>query len=1219
MRKSVWLVLLVALTFSFSSNAQKEGDYWYFGNNAGVKFDGDKDPVNLTNGKMSNSEGVASISNVKGELLFYTDGQDVYNKAHQIMKRFPTVPATLNGHNSSTQSGVIVPQPVRDTRYYIFTVDEEGGPLEYVIMDTSGDFGNGMIIQAPKRLINEATEKITAVKHANKVDTWVIAHEWGNNKFYAYLLTGAGLSSSPVISTIGPTHEKDHNGFTKGYLKSSPDGTKLAAAVVGWGSTSFSNRKKGRIEIYDFDNATGKISNNITLRASDHPSGGSYDNSYGVEFSPNGRFLYVSSWGFYGDRNNDLNQIDLNAGSANAIKASVYKVADLSGSAGGALQIAPNGKIYIARYRARYLSVIEKPNCPKSLCSYKSNAISLTGRSMLGLPTFIQSYFSKKEFEYGDSTGATSGICYGDSTQFWILDKTDLDSAVWNFGDTASKAANVSRKFDPSHVFTGPGTFEVQLILYRKGGISKCELDTIKRLVTISPVPTVDLGNDTMICAGNSVSYNVLTGKATYDWQDGSTQPVINVNKTTEVTIKLTLAGCSAYDTVQVDVIDYPAINMVDDTTLCPSDSLIIQLASADSFRWSDNSTDSFLIIRNPGKYHVDAYNFTCKSSDTINVKYNPFPSNYSLGNDTLLCAGDSLLLVGPPGYKGYLWSHPSLDSTLTVTLEDEYWLRITDTVCAYYDTIYVSFQNPTPVDLGTTKVICDGDSVEINATMSNATYKWHDNTTDSIFVAKTAGYKRVTITNLACELTDSVLVQVNTPPTLELGNDTVLCTGDTLVPIKNAINGYKYFWNGQEENADLEITQAGKYVLIMKEFPDEVCVVSDSFVVDFQDAIVITLPNDTVLCAGDEIDIYAYTDRNPTTVEWQDGQSNLNRTNNKNDVWHVLKVGDQICISKDSFKVEYNPEIILELGNDTTLCDLETIQFDVTQSGFSPSYFWEDLSGMQLSTSPVYSVADPGETVVSRINDGLCEKMDTITVDFKYAPVFSLGNDTILCDNNTYNLDMSHLGAEEYTWQDASKGSSFLISGEGTYNLLAQNGRCASQDDIGVLYTTTPTISIGFTDTLLCDVPNFSFDFTLPHTNVNWSDGYTDPTRTITDGGTFTVTSTNQCGTASASFTINVDPFGCIVLFPTAFSPNGDNLNEKFQAQGNILEFLDMQIYNKWGEKVYDGPAIEGWDGTYNGADCQMGYYTWVIRYKKLVNGYARTHTQDGVVYLVR
>src|SRR5256885_14257908 len=111
-------LLIIFSLFTENSFAQKEANIWYFGNYGGVDFNSGS-PVVLTNSAMSAFEGCTSIANHNGQLLFYTDGMSVWNKNHQIMYNG----MGLDGNSSSTQSGVIVPQPGAGNGniYYIFT------------------------------------------------------------------------------------------------------------------------------------------------------------------------------------------------------------------------------------------------------------------------------------------------------------------------------------------------------------------------------------------------------------------------------------------------------------------------------------------------------------------------------------------------------------------------------------------------------------------------------------------------------------------------------------------------------------------------------------------------------------------------------------------------------------------------------------------------------------------------------------------------------------------------------------------------------------------------------------------------------------------------------------------------------------------------------------------------------------------------------------------
>lgn len=120
------LITIILLLFSISVYAQKEGNVWYFGNRAGVDFN-QVPPAALTDGVLSTNEGCASIAGADGKLLFYTDGSTIWNKSHAVMKNG----YGLLGNSSSTQSAVVIRWPESLNLYYVFTVGEESGPLNY--------------------------------------------------------------------------------------------------------------------------------------------------------------------------------------------------------------------------------------------------------------------------------------------------------------------------------------------------------------------------------------------------------------------------------------------------------------------------------------------------------------------------------------------------------------------------------------------------------------------------------------------------------------------------------------------------------------------------------------------------------------------------------------------------------------------------------------------------------------------------------------------------------------------------------------------------------------------------------------------------------------------------------------------------------------------------------------------------------------------------------
>ena len=122
--KAFFLVFFL-LVFSFSCNklfAQGEANIWYFGGGAGLYFNSGT-PIAITDGALKTMEGCATISTSSGSLLFYTDGDTVWNKQHHPMPNG----TGLKGDQSSTQAAIIVPKPGSAGIYYVFTTSSYDG------------------------------------------------------------------------------------------------------------------------------------------------------------------------------------------------------------------------------------------------------------------------------------------------------------------------------------------------------------------------------------------------------------------------------------------------------------------------------------------------------------------------------------------------------------------------------------------------------------------------------------------------------------------------------------------------------------------------------------------------------------------------------------------------------------------------------------------------------------------------------------------------------------------------------------------------------------------------------------------------------------------------------------------------------------------------------------------------------------------------------------
>jgi gliding motility-associated-like protein len=425
--KKLFLFGLFWLLFALNARAQGEAANWYFGDRAGLNFN-TSPPTPLTDGALETLEGCATISDSAGNLLFYTNGTLVWNRDHQVMPNG----TGLLGEDTSTQSAIIVPNPQQANIYYIFTVDGlfpgENDPaalrgLNYSTVDMNLDGGLGDVVAAEKNinLLPTNSEKITAVRNADCESIWVITHFV--DRFYAYDVSGAGVNTTPVESLVEP--EVPLIGYRDnalGYLKSSPDGSKLAIAHATLNENPASDAgSPGALLVYDFDTATGVASGGLDLDVNGN-------SPYGVEFSPDSNLVYTCA-GVYdtdGFAFGEVYQFDLSATDPSATRT----VLSTNDNSTGALQLGIDGRIYRVILNQASLDVINDPNTAGTGANYQRAAVSLGGRTgNFGLPPFIQSLFlNTVDIIQNGESATTLNLCEGDS---FTLVAPDIPGATY--------------------------------------------------------------------------------------------------------------------------------------------------------------------------------------------------------------------------------------------------------------------------------------------------------------------------------------------------------------------------------------------------------------------------------------------------------------------------------------------------------------------------------------------------------------------------------------------------------------------------------------------------------------------------------------------------------------------------------------------------------------------------------------------------------------------
>lgn len=382
--KSAILLLTFLLTSGLNLKAQYENHIWFFGEGkAGLKFDKTTNKPSSFNLKYApyGKEGSLVVTHPRTmELLFYSDGERVINKNHEVMENGDG----LGGHPSSAQACLASPIPGQCNKYYIVS-NTSGGDgitdLRYSIIDMSANNGLGKIEPNNKNILlrDDIAEGMQLIPKENSTEFWLVCKQVNTNAYFVYDVTGSGIKYKNTYS-LGPalyTYNFKYNNIRK----------KISITSTG----------EGYVFTLDFNNATGELSNYKLI----DKVGMSYD----TEWSPDGTKLYYSS----GASNYDLlilKQYDYKNGVITELYNSYqYRF-------GGGLKLGPDNKIYhISNFYKSFLSIIEYPDSAGTKCSYQYEALDLgEDISGLGLPIILSSPSVKA------SAGPDKKICQGTST-----------------------------------------------------------------------------------------------------------------------------------------------------------------------------------------------------------------------------------------------------------------------------------------------------------------------------------------------------------------------------------------------------------------------------------------------------------------------------------------------------------------------------------------------------------------------------------------------------------------------------------------------------------------------------------------------------------------------------------------------------------------------------------------------------------------------------------
>jgi hypothetical protein len=482
-----------------------------------------------------------SISDPNGNLLFYSDGDTVWTKSHQVMAN-----GTGLFGRSSNWPVHIVSKPASTTLFYIFTWDNSTAAqgFRYSIVDMSLAAGMGSVV-TKNSLIHlppngQSPDNMTSALHCNGADKWIITQESGNSPILrSYLLTNSGLNLTPVLSTLSETI---HTGTRP--IVVSPNNKLIAFCLNGafFQSTT-------AIAVSDFDNASGAINPNYRKIYGQA-------NGFGLfEFSSDGTKLYAGGQNSLG-YNQNIYQWDVCSGDSAVINASrVILTTSLVTSTQGfrQMQLAPNGKIYIGRTHQFAFSEIQYPN----LMGVAASLVGV-GQPISGPPCYPP---NMPNYLYRNAGTVLLNNVQCKNVSFMPPIHTQSACAAtqytplgyqWNFGDPGSGTSNTSSVVNPTHVYPGAGEYTAQLVISYP-----CYNDTFRQKVQIlSAGPTFSVTGNLTICPGQTSTLST-SGNYTFNWGGQSSGTTYTFKPSTTTNVNVTASdnfGCVASQLVKVTV-----------------------------------------------------------------------------------------------------------------------------------------------------------------------------------------------------------------------------------------------------------------------------------------------------------------------------------------------------------------------------------------------------------------------------------------------------------------------------------------------------------------------------------------------------------------------------------------------------------------------------------------------------------------------------------------
>jgi gliding motility-associated-like protein len=794
-------------------------------------------------------------------------------------------------------------------------------------------------------------------------------------------------------------------------------------------------------------------------------------------------------------------------------------------------------------------------------------------------------------------------VCQGQAA---VLNASGADTYSWSTGDVTAS------------ITVSPSTTTTYTV---NGSTNGCT-GSASGTVTVNPMPVITVNSPT-ICSGNTATLTAVTsqGSGNFVWQPGSSTAssiIVSPSSTSTYTVTYTLNSCSTTGTGTVTVNQTPVVS-VNSQSICDGSQATLTAIGASTYSWSTGDVTNPINVSPSvsSSYTVTGTTNGCSSSAVSIVSVNQAPAVNI--NPVSICAGSGTNLTANVGSGGgtYLWSPGNATTS----------------------TIYV---NPS----------------------STSTYS-------------------VTYTLNGCSGTGSGVVTVNPLPVMDPVSDISACVNAN-IPASNFNSnplGANYTWINTNSIIGLPLGSNGNTPSFTANNPGSSAITANIEVTPTlngcagtPESYTITIhPDPTafvsgggIICNGSVATVnISLSGTAPFDLSYTNGTNNYSLTGlnasgytfNTSDTgsYFVTAISDAHCIgaASGSANVDVHPPLQVSITGTTSICSGASTTLTASASGgdgMPYQFSWGTGGSLGTGNSITVSATSNTSYFVAATDGCTGQANDTIEITMLPSPSVSFNANITsgcvpLCINLTEGSTLSGGSVTSWSWDFGAAGSqnvqnpSVCFNSSGSYSVgltaTGSNG-CSSTVMIPDMITVNALPSAVIEAPQVVSVLDPTVQFSCNSTNTTswfWNFGdvndpanntsnLENPSHIYSQPGTYCATLTVQNGagcTDVIQYCVVVEPEFTFYI-PSAFTPNGDGLNDEFYGKGENISEYEMSIYDRWGNLVFfTDTADKHWDGKVENSDegILMDVFVYKINVKEGDN--KQFHNFTGTVTIVK